>query len=370
MLAVRTRRSSSRRKRAFNRTDIMDVSSHSLQRMRRRVCVDGVPKQPASPVVQSSTCSSRGFAEKPLESTVFFRGSRIAYHQRSKIAASSGRHRRPVDDIRPRASQLHVGLESVRPVSFGERCARRFRMLENILVKTGAWFSLSPQYALRASLVGAIFLGAMLTALLYRYFGEQALAQGESPKAAKVALERSQASMPEEPAVLGANDHALDDQFVTEVTEDLESIREVEEKKELETKIREMVAGYPIEDMVPYILEKDKIVAAFLIGIAKKESAWGKRVPLLKSHDCFNYWGYRGKRRFMGTGGHTCFNSPKDAVDTVSRRLEKLIYTEKVDTPAEMMVVWKCGYDCSSHDKADTKKWIQDVDLYFHDIDE
>jgi len=90
----------------------------------------------------------------------------------------------------------------------------------------------------------------------------------------------------------------------------------------------------------------------------------------MNEHDCFNYWGYRGKRRLMGTGGHTCFNSPKDAVDTVSRRLEKLINTEKVDTPAEMMVVWKCGYDCSAQSSVDTKKWIQDVDLYFHRLDE
>lgn len=364
------RKSFSEKKRGFNRLDIMNVSSRSLRRMRRRVCVDSAPKQPVSPIAQSKTCSSsRDFAEKPLESTLFFRGNRIAYHKRSKIVASSDRYRRPVDDICSRDSRLPVDSESVRLVSFEQKCVRRLRVLESVLVRTGAPFSLSPRYALRASLVGAIFLGATVTALLYRYSGEQALAQGGSSMVAKVALERPQASISDAPAVLGASDH-VDDRFVTEVTDDLESIREVEEKKELESKIREMVAGYPIEDMVPYIIEKDKIVAAFLVGIAKKESAWGKRVPLLKSHDCFNYWGYRGKRRFMGTGGHTCFNSPKDAVDTVSRRLEKLIYSEKVDTPAEMMVVWKCGYDCSTHDKAATKKWIQDVDLYFHEIDE
>ena len=129
-------------------------------------------------------------------------------------------------------------------------------------------------------------------------------------------------------------------------------------------KVREMVKGYPIEAMLPYIFEKDRMTASFLIGIAKKESNWGKRIPVLDGQDCFNYWGYRGVRRMMGSGGHTCFNSRKDAVDTVAVRLDKLINSEKLNTP-EKLVVWKCGYSCAGHSRESVRKWISDVDMYF-----
>lgn len=336
--------------------------------VRKSVSLDVVSKSPNTPPVHGNTrSSSRDFLSKPLQSTVFLRGRRVPCRERFDGEVA---HRRSIDDIRLRTSSPRVTLNAERSLrsSLRHRYASWLLKLEMCIVRGGGFLALSPRFALRLSLVGAIFLGVASTVLSYRYLGERALAREESRNAAKVTLDRP-ATMPESPAVLGASDH-VDERFVNEVTDDLKSLRDVEQKEMLEAKVREMVAGYPIEDMVPYIVEKDTIVAAFLVGIAKKESAWGKRVPLLKSHDCFNYWGYRGKRRFMGTGGHTCFNSPKDAVDTVSRRLEKLIYSEKVDTPAEMMVVWKCGYDCSTHDKADTKKWIQDVDLYFHQLDE
>jgi hypothetical protein len=141
------------------------------------------------------------------------------------------------------------------------------------------------------------------------------------------------------------------------------------EKEEYRDQIQELVKGYPIEDMLPYILEKDRVVAAFLIGIGKKESNWGKRVPVLDGQDCFNYWGYRGVRRLMGTGGHTCFNSRKDAVDTVALRIESLIYSSKIDTPAKM-VIWKCGYSCDGHSRESVRKWISDVDMYFKELNQ
>ena len=128
-----------------------------------------------------------------------------------------------------------------------------------------------------------------------------------------------------------------------------------------------MVKGYPIEGMLSYIFEQDRLTSAFLIGIAKKESNWGKRVPVLNGQDCFNYWGYRGVRRLMGTGGHTCFNSSKDAVDTVAKRLSTLIHSEKLDTP-EKMIIWKCGFSCSGHSRESVKKWISDVDMYFKQL--
>jgi hypothetical protein len=136
---------------------------------------------------------------------------------------------------------------------------------------------------------------------------------------------------------------------------------------EYQAGVRNLVKGYPIEEMLPYIFEKDRVTAAFLIGIAKKESNWGKRRPVLDGQDCFNYWGYRGQRRLMGSGGHTCFNSRKDAVDTVAKRLENLINSERLDTPAKL-IVWKCGFSCEGHGRESVEKWISDVDAYYSEM--
>jgi uncharacterized linocin/CFP29 family protein len=68
----------------------------------------------------------------------------------------------------------------------------------------------------------------------------------------------------------------------------------------------------------------------------------------------------------MGSGGHTCFDSPRDAVNTVSRRIKSLI-KKGYDTP-EKIVVWKCGYSCAGHSSASVNKWIQDVDLYYQQM--
>ncbi len=133
---------------------------------------------------------------------------------------------------------------------------------------------------------------------------------------------------------------------------------------QLEESIKKMVAGTPMEKMAPYIAKKDKIVAAFLVGISKKESNYGRRVPVLNGEDCFNYWGYRGIRKRMGSGGHTCFDSPEDAIETVGGRIERLVESG-VDTPEEM-VLWKCGSDCNATGGwPAARKWIQDVNMYY-----
>lgn len=135
---------------------------------------------------------------------------------------------------------------------------------------------------------------------------------------------------------------------------------------QMNNQIADMTRGYPIEVMLPYILEKDPKVSAFLISIAKKESNWGKRAPVLDGQDCYNYWGFRASRDRMGTGGHTCFDTPKDAVDSVAARIEDLV-NKQVDTPKEM-VVWKCGSSCKTHSNTSVQKWISDVGLYFQKI--
>ena len=140
----------------------------------------------------------------------------------------------------------------------------------------------------------------------------------------------------------------------------------IEKNAALKKEITKLVQGYPIEKMTPYIAKQDPKTAAFLIAIAKKESNWGKRVPVLAGKDCYNYWGFRLQTDKMGSGGHTCFDSPKEAVDTVAARLDELVNEENIDTPKDM-VVWKCGYGCQDENKTlSEQKWISDVNFYYN----
>lgn len=132
-------------------------------------------------------------------------------------------------------------------------------------------------------------------------------------------------------------------------------------------RIENMVAGFPIAKMSRQIARQDKTTAAMMVAIAKKESNWGKRKPVLNGQDCFNYWGYREKRERMGSGGHTCFDSPEDAVATVSKRINTLVTEYERNTP-EKMVIWKCGQACRKDNQAAVQKWITDVDLYYQKL--
>lgn len=144
---------------------------------------------------------------------------------------------------------------------------------------------------------------------------------------------------------------------------------EVKKESKLEKGIKEMVKGYPIEKMAPYIAKKDPQTAAFLVAIAKKESNWGKRRPVLNGEDCYNYWGFRLKTERMGSDGHTCFDSPKEAVNMVAERLDELIQEEKINSPNEM-IVWKCGYGCQDEEKDKSElKWIKDVGYYYNELE-
>lgn len=167
--------------------------------------------------------------------------------------------------------------------------------------------------------------------------------------------------------VLGAKKEAannnFDDElnsFVLNTLKDFDNIKQ----EDFENEIRKIVAGSPMEKMVPYIAQQDRTVAAFLVGIAKKESDFGRHVPVLNGNDCYNYWGYRGIRSRMGTGGHTCFNDPEDAINTVAGRLKDLVKAD-VNTPQDM-VIWKCGSACGGDSGA--QKWINDVSIYFRKI--
>lgn len=147
------------------------------------------------------------------------------------------------------------------------------------------------------------------------------------------------------------------------------STEAVKKNIELERGIKKMVKGYPIEKMAPYIAKKNPKTAAFLVAIAKKESNWGKRKPVLNGEDCYNYWGFRLQTERMGSDGHTCFDSPKQAVDMVAKRLDELIEEEKIDSPNDM-IVWKCGYGCQNDNKDKSElKWIKDVGYYYNELE-
>jgi len=122
-----------------------------------------------------------------------------------------------------------------------------------------------------------------------------------------------------------------------------------------------------MEKMAPYISAKEKRTAAFLIGIAKKESNWGKYSPKLNGKDCYNYWGYRGSGENVTPSGYTCFDSPRQAVNVVGQRISDLINDSDLSTPEEM-IVWKCGWSCAEHSDESVDKWIADVGIYYDKV--
>jgi hypothetical protein len=211
------------------------------------------------------------------------------------------------------------------------------------------------------SIVCSLVFGMFLMTFIYRYLGPKATATSNQIGAQEVLG----ASTEKEDEAEKSKDKNYED-YVTKIMTKYQE--DSENEKKLKDDITEMVKGYPIEKMVPFIAKQDRITAAFLVAIARKESSWGKHVPVLDGKDCYNYWGYRGKREKMGTGGHTCFDSPKDAVETVAKRINSLVNNEKLNTP-EKMVVWKCGYDCSWDNPVAVRKWVQDVDYYFEKFD-
>lgn len=138
----------------------------------------------------------------------------------------------------------------------------------------------------------------------------------------------------------------------------------------LERKMDTLVVNHPIAQMTPYISKYNKTTAAFLVGIAKKESNWGKRVPRDENgNDCYNYWGYRGAGTRGIAMGHGCFGSPEEAVETVGKRIDTFVREYHFDTPEEL-IVWKCGWSCDGHSSKSVKKWIADVDIYYRKVKE
>lgn len=196
----------------------------------------------------------------------------------------------------------------------------------------------------RRGLITALFLGMLSMGMLsYIFGGRGALAENTTP----VFLASQQ-------RVLGV------------ATENGDTVSIVN-REVFERDLQKMLKGYPIADMIPYIVQQDKRVASYLVAIAKKESDWGKHIPVYYGENCFNYWGYRGQDEIMGSAGHTCFDTPKEAVSTVAKRLNRLVIEQGLTTASEL-IVWKCGFSCAAHDPYGVSKWISDVAGYYEKV--
>ncbi len=141
---------------------------------------------------------------------------------------------------------------------------------------------------------------------------------------------------------------------------------ENKEFKEFEKELCGIVGDSPVKEMIPHIAKHDRKIAGMVVGIAKKESDWGKRAPSKGGETCYNYWGYKSSGSRGTAAGYACFGDAEEAVRTVAGKIENLA-SKNIDTPAEM-VVWKCGRSCAGHDPAGVKKWISDVSGYYNQI--
>ena len=135
---------------------------------------------------------------------------------------------------------------------------------------------------------------------------------------------------------------------------------------DFEYEIRNLVDNYPIREMAPFISKFDRQVAGLVVGIAKKESDWGKHAPSKNGETCYNYWGYKSSGSRGTAMGYACFGSPEEAVKTVGGRIKHFV-NKDLNTPSKM-VVWKCGSSCSWDNPKNVAKWISDVSVYYNQI--
>lgn len=130
-------------------------------------------------------------------------------------------------------------------------------------------------------------------------------------------------------------------------------------------KIYEIVGETPIKEMVPFISRRDEKVAAFLVGIAKKESSFGVASPSKDGSDCYNYWGYKGEGNRGTSMGYACFDNAEEAIKIVGDRIEVLVNKQR-NTPQRMVDTWKCGKSCAGDPGA--PGWVATVALYFEKL--
>jgi hypothetical protein len=162
-----------------------------------------------------------------------------------------------------------------------------------------------------------------------------------------------------------------DSQRKREVLEDFANyyLPENEGKKlqnSLEIELGNLVGNAPIKEMVPYISGYNREIAGLVVGIAKKESDWGKHSPSKDGLTCYNYWGYKSAGTRGTSMGYACFGSAEEAVKAIGGRIEHFV-SKNLNTPSKM-VVWKCGSSCSWDNPANVQKWVSDVSKYYNQI--
>ncbi len=133
----------------------------------------------------------------------------------------------------------------------------------------------------------------------------------------------------------------------------------------LKEDVAAIVKNTPMSAMTEAISQKSRPVAAFIVGIAMKESKFGVYSPKLAGRDCYNYWGFKGGGQTVA-GGYSCFSSPEQAVNAVGAKIEKMV-AKGVRTPAQA-ISWKCGSSCAGHGEENVRKWISDVAINFYKI--
>lgn len=127
--------------------------------------------------------------------------------------------------------------------------------------------------------------------------------------------------------------------------------------------IKKILTDTPMAVMTEAVIKRNRPVAAFLVGIAMKESKFGKYSPKKDGTECFNYWGYRGKENRTASG-YSCFKDPEQAVKIVGDRIEAIV-KQGAKTPSDM-ISWKCGRTCAGHSPESVAKWISDVAEYYY----
>lgn len=136
-------------------------------------------------------------------------------------------------------------------------------------------------------------------------------------------------------------------------------------KDELHKHVMKIIKNTPMEVMADDIVKRDRDVAAFIVGIAMKESKFGKFSPKKNGVECYNYWGYRGKENTTASG-YSCFDSPEHAIKVVGDTIERIV-KQGAQTPAQM-ISWKCGHSCAGHSPESVAKWISDVGINYYRI--
>lgn len=144
-----------------------------------------------------------------------------------------------------------------------------------------------------------------------------------------------------------------------------EHLANLDKADKLNEDIVSIIKNTPMEVMASDISKKDRAVAAFIVGIAMKESKFGTYAPKKNGADCYNYWGYRGKENTTASG-YSCFDSPSHAISVVGNKIESMV-DRGAKTPASM-ISWKCGSTCAGHDPVSVDKWIADVGIHYYQL--